>query len=402
MYIMLVWQKPTGGAVVFEPVSGPISAAKPLEAPPGVYPNVHGVPVLPDLPKLNVGIVEENCLVRCYLTCRSLVAGGVTPSWTAVAQWAQSHPGLVTGLACMPTQLKALHDMETWCSSEPDTLVAHILAGQTGDIEESERFQWREMPAIEAEPRLLAKHWKGLLLIPVHLSTQQPFIHAESSTVIRGPTGVQNPVFALSWIPQSISVIETGQILLQVSFDERSSVWEGAIQDEYNQCQSALQPTIVSRGVGATCVMQLAIEHVVGMKAATDKKASSQQDPDETVEVSIGLIQSLRSLDPIPQKTVSQECTHKDAPALGAPTLSRGASPKVAPAAIDCSHTQTENDRQGLLILGEDSKAPKGVKVVPSRSARLQIVPTSVWQSDPDDNGPFDVWKQKLYNPIPE
>lgn len=46
-------------------------ASKPSEAPPSIYPDSAGMPMLPDLDVLHLGILEEKRLVRRYLTCRS-------------------------------------------------------------------------------------------------------------------------------------------------------------------------------------------------------------------------------------------------------------------------------------------------------------------------------------------
>ena len=53
------------------PHIGSVMASRPSEAPPNVYPNAAGMPMLPELPSLYLGIIEEKRLVRRYLTCCS-------------------------------------------------------------------------------------------------------------------------------------------------------------------------------------------------------------------------------------------------------------------------------------------------------------------------------------------
>lgn len=55
----------------YNTLKGSIMASAPSEAPPSVYPDSNGMPMLPDLPRLNLGILEEKRLTRRLLTCRS-------------------------------------------------------------------------------------------------------------------------------------------------------------------------------------------------------------------------------------------------------------------------------------------------------------------------------------------
>lgn len=437
------------------------------------------------------------------------------PSWTAVEERSRTNPGSAVELKRMPVKLKALRDMKTWRRSELDAFTGHILAGQRGELSESQIFQWREVPgkrgtvtriaqgyeklphatsklrytkleilyaqrvAIEMVPTSDVAKWNGLPLArtthiypaysmelytslrqmhqdnssmiqlidsiatlerygPVHvsyfdltadcelnpqqrlaglsdvqelrnahippsslgslagklspaeilplaffdrhstehtswsistllawISVQQAFVHAESSTVLAGPTGVRTIVFALSRILQSIKAIGSGEdlpeairrvtrghnatwsavralsmtnqcisemqrhvlrttVVLQVTYEDRSSAWESAVEERYCKWDAAGQPaeTTPAEGINATSGLPASIQAVSGMRRAIEKQAATRQDPDETVQASIILGRTARVQRPARRQVLSMgsQSGSSDEMAIGEPT----------------------------------------------------------------------------------
>lgn len=219
--------------------------------------------------------------------------------------------------------------LATGLSDSPERGNAHIPSTAEGSLAKT-LFPAQLLPlAFFSRVSADTAQW-SLPTLLAWISIQHPYIHAESSTVCGGPTGVRNVLFGLSRVLQNISIIQSGadlpdsirrivrgdeatwsatralavvrdcilvlqrqmtksMTILQVTFAERSAAWEATIHEQYRAWQQAGEPVVVApltRGVDATSGIPSSMEAVCGIYRRLEALAAEQQDPDETVEAS--------------------------------------------------------------------------------------------------------------------
>lgn len=119
--------------------------------------------------------------------------------------------------------------------------------------------------------------------------------------VARGHDATWSASRALSKTDQCIAELQRqilrSTVVLQVTYNERCSAWESAVEERCRAWRASgepSEPTILTKGVDVTSGLPLSMQSVVGMLNAIERQAASRQDPDETVEASRILVRTGR------------------------------------------------------------------------------------------------------------
>lgn len=80
--------------------------------------------------------------------------------YAAIQQRMATHPGSVVELARMPSGYTVLSDIKFWLKRELNDWIAHILAGQRGQLHESQIFQICEIAGANGHPSRATSHYE--------------------------------------------------------------------------------------------------------------------------------------------------------------------------------------------------------------------------------------------------
>ncbi|QRV73882.1 hypothetical protein RhiJN_01896 [Ceratobasidium sp. AG-Ba] len=108
------------------------------------YPDNNGWPMLPDLDLLRLSQKQERRILRRYFTLLSLAYGGDQPSYSQIEKRMTQEPGSYIELRRMPESISILTDLNKWVKTVTNSWIAHLLAGQRGELEWP--FRWRILP----------------------------------------------------------------------------------------------------------------------------------------------------------------------------------------------------------------------------------------------------------------